>query len=376
MEYRVISSDDHVSESPGTWVDRVPASIKEKVPQVKDVAGVSTWFVDGQATQRLGPVKDAKELELRRSTARFQTRPGDWNAPERLKDYTLDGVDAGVLFPNYSGFTGDPMPMINDLDVRMECIRAYNDWLVDEFCATDPKRLIPLALTPPWDIELAMGEITRSVKKGHRGAIFGAALDVFGYHPTWDRYWDSFYATLEDLGVPLIFHQPSATMDRPTVQNPKVELPPYIRSAVSLSHAHSLIYPTLEFMMSGILERHPKLKLFLAESGVSWLPFTLNQLDYYWPKVGRFDKNELRMLPSDYWRRQCYAGFWTDVITPAVVRWVGEDNVMWEADYLHSIATYPQSQKLISESLAEITDEAVRAKIVAGNCVNLFELNG
>ena len=77
----------------------------------------------------------------------------------------------------------------------------------------------------------------------------------------------------------------------------------------------------------------------------------------------------------DNLRRQCHAGFWTDVITPAVVRWVGEDNVMWEADYLHTIATFPQSQKLISESLAEITDEAIRDKIVAGNCVNLFELN-
>ena len=374
MEYKVISSDDHVSEGPGTWIDRVPSKMKDKVPQVHSVDGVSTWFVDGKPTERLGPVKDAEELEIRRITARFQTRPGDWDPIERLKDYTLDAVDAGVLFPNYSGFTGNPMPMIEDLEVRLECIKAYNDWLVDEFCATDPKRLVPLALIPPWNGELAVNEAIRSVKKGHKGVIFGAALDVFDYHPTWDKYWYPFYATLEDLGVPLVFHQPSATMDRPSVKNPNLEIPTYIKSAISLSHAHSLIYPTLEFLMSGILEHHPKLKVFLAESGVSWLPFTLNQLDYYWPKISRFDRNELRMQPSDYWRRQCYAGFWTDVVSNAVVKWVGEDNLMWEADYLHTIATFPQSQKLISESLSEITDERIRSKILATNCVNLFEL--
>ncbi|MQF83178.1 hypothetical protein FIM02_03340, partial [SAR202 cluster bacterium AD-802-E10_MRT_200m] len=237
MEYKVISSDDHVSEGPGTWIDRVPSKMKDKVPQVHSVDGVSTWFVDGKPTERLGPVKDAEELEIRRVTARFQTRPGDWDPIERLKDYTLDAVDAGVLFPNYSGFTGNPMPMIEDLNVRLECIKAYNDWLVDEFCSADPKRLVPLALIPPWDGELAVNEAIRSVKKGHKGVIFGAALDVFDYHPTWDKYWYPFYSQREELGVPLVFHQPSATMDRPSVKNPNLEIPSYIKSAISLSHA-------------------------------------------------------------------------------------------------------------------------------------------
>ena len=78
--------------------------------------------------------------------------------------------------------------------------------------------------------------------------------------------------------------------------------------------------------------------------------------------------------PENSWD-QCHAGFWSDVITPDVVEWVGEENILWEGDYLHTIATFPQSQKIISESLGKITDEAMRAKILAGNSVKLFGLN-
>jgi len=375
MSYKVISSDDHVSEGPGTWVDRVPARMRDQVPQIQVLNGISTWCIGSEPTQRLGPVRDAEELEIRKATARFQTRPGDWDPVERLKDYTLDSVDAGVLFPNYSGFTGDPCNMVKGHEVQMECIRAYNDWLVDEFCATDPTRLIPLALLPAWDIELAIGEATRAVKSGHRGVIWGAALDVFGYTPTWEKYWDPFYAAVQEMGIPLVFHQPSAMMDRAIFQDPSVKMPQYMRSSASINHVQSLIYPCVELMMSGILERHPKLDVFFAESGASWIPYTLNQCDYYWPRYSRFDGNELRMLPSDYWRRQCYAGFWTDIISPQVVDWLGEDNVLWEGDYLHTIATFPNSRNIQAESLKDIVDSNIRAKILAGNSVKLFKLD-
>ena len=81
------------------------------------------------------------------------------------------------------------------------------------------------------------------------------------------------------------------------------------------------------------------------------------------------------MLPSDYFRRQCHAGFWSDVITPDVVEWVGEENILWEGDYLHTIATFPRSKEFQAESLAKITDKGTRAKILAGNSVKLFGLS-
>jgi predicted TIM-barrel fold metal-dependent hydrolase len=266
------------------------------------------------------------------------------------------------------------LEQVKDLKVRLECIKAYNDWLLEEFCATNPKRLVPVALIPPWDVDLAVAETARVARKGYRAVLFGPALDIFGYKPTFDRYWDPFYTTLEEAGMILSFHQPSAAMDRAYFQDPKNPVPGAIKTALNVAHTHSLIYPTAELLLSGILERFPKLKVFLAEAGVSWIPYTLSQADYWWPRNGRWDNNELRMPPSMYWKRQCSAGFWLDYVSPTVVREVGEDNVMWEADYLHTLTTFPQSRFYQEKSLEEIKDQTLREKILWGNAEKLFAI--
>ena len=102
--------------------------------------------------------------------------------------------------------------------------------------------------------------------------------------------------------------------------------------------------------------------------------YTLSQSDYNYKLFSPYDGNELTMLPSDYFRRQCHAGFWSDVITPELVEWVGEDNILWEGDYLHTIATFPQSQEIIDISLKAVKDPTIRHKLLAGNSIKLFGL--
>jgi predicted TIM-barrel fold metal-dependent hydrolase len=123
-----------------------------------------------------------------------------------------------------------------------------------------------------------------------------------------------------------------------------------------------------------MLERVPRLKIFLAESGASWVPFTLFQCDHYFPVYSRFDGNILRMKPSEYARRQVFHGFYYDAISPTVIEHVGEDNIMWEADYVHSVSTFPNSRSAQEASLRDVPDERIRNKILAGNAVKLFKL--
>jgi predicted TIM-barrel fold metal-dependent hydrolase len=379
--YNVVSVDDHVSESPTTFIDRVPSAMKDRVPTTKkDASGITTYYVGDQPiTWARHYLSDAEEGELRRSSDSLMITyandpPGEWDAVARLRDYDLDGVDAGVLFHNFSGGGGNPLSAVTELDVRLECIKAVNDWVVEEYCAADPHRLFGLAVVPPWDIDLAKEEAIRAISLGHRGITWGPVMDAFGYKPTWDEYWDPLYAVLQEANIPLCIHVGFDPYRNVGIRQDLEKAPRFVTTAVQIFGTHTLMYPLVEILMSGLLERFPGLKVYFAEGGASWAPYTIQMCDHYWPRYIAFDRNILRMAPSDYARRQVSYGFFYDVITPTVVEALGENNVMWEADYCHTVTTFPNSRKYQEESLRTVTDERLRTKILAQNAVDLFHL--
>jgi predicted TIM-barrel fold metal-dependent hydrolase len=190
---------------------------------------------------------------------------------------------------------------------------------------------------------------------------------------------------LEEMGVPISIHLGGVNFGqmgiRTTVNflgvgqdvNPKG--PSFLHTCLSIAGpVMGNQYPLIEILMSGMLERHPRLKVYLAEGGASWAPYLLRQCDYYWQRYSALDRNNLRMFPSEYARRQVYYGAFLDPITPEVIKVVGEDKLMWEGDYNHTVATFPKSRAFQEESLALITDQEVRAKILAGNAVKVFRM--
>lgn len=379
MQYRVISSDDHVVEPADVFTRRVPARLHDRVPHIERRDGKDLWVVEGRVVGRIFskagvPFSEWSEL---RDEARYDSiRPGAFDPVERLKDYDIDGVDASVLFPNpIVGFAGDPLFSVRDTEARLAGIRAYNDWLVEDFCGVDPRRLIPLCVLPSWDVDLAVEEARRSVGKGHRGIVFAGAMDVFGGTPTWDPYWDPLWAASQDLDVPVCFHQISAAMDRPTAK----EAPPPDQSGIIAArvvwHICTLVPVLPEILFCGMLDRFPRLKVFLAEGGVGWIPFVLSQSDFVWERNRFWARPRLKLPPSEYWRRQCAAGFWSEPITPHAVELLGADSILWEGDYPHTILTWPDSQHHIEKSLSAIPDVTVRDKILSGNAIRLFGLD-
>ncbi len=354
----------------------------DRVPHVERRDGRDFWILDGKVvggiSANLGVPFVEWDTPGRHSMARSYDTvvAGSFNPVERLKDYDRDGVDAAVLFPNgFIGFAGDPLYSIKEPEVRLRCIQAYNDWLVEEFCAPNPQRLIPLCVLPSWDAALAAAEARRAVKIGHRGVIFGAAMDVFGQPATFDPYWDPLWAAAQEMDIPVSLHQPSSLMDRPTVKGATPpEIAPAINRALGVWHVCTLVPVLPELILCGILDRFPRLKFFLAEAGVGWIPFVLNQCDYTWERIRRTGGPETKLRPSDYWRRNFTAGFWSEPITEFLVEYLGAETMMWEADYPHSITTSPDSQAHIERSLSRITDEATRQRLVGANAATLFKL--
>ena len=160
----------------------------------------------------------------------------------------------------------------SDPALQVACYAAWNDWAVEEFNASAPDRLCVLAFLPSHSPEAAAAELERCAALGHRGAI----IDVFAIDlgdPAWDRLW----AAAEDTGLPISFHLKGGT-------SPKLsyEIGKWKSAAFATVLPLQLDEPLATMVFSGALERHPGLKLVLAESGVGWLPYFLTRMDLEW----------------------------------------------------------------------------------------------
>ena len=390
MQYRIISSDDHVTEPADLFVRRLSNTLQNRAPRVKQFNGEDRWVVGDKIVSPTGAartnLKTPHEKRAPHPPATYQTcEPGIWRPEPRLKDYDADGIDAAVLFPDFfPGFAGNPFWSLGeDFELRLACIKAWNVWLIDEFCAVNRARLIPLCLLPAWSVEESIKELQRCAKKGCTGIIWGGVLDIFGLPTLFDSHWDPVWAAAQDANMVICMHQQSALLDRRTAARPngwtaddRKNLPG-LYEAMTTWHASSSIMPLVEVICSGMLQRFPQLKVFFGEAGVGWIPYAIEQADFFWKRNKSWDNSPLTMPPSHYWRRQCAAGFWYERIDSYIIDQLGEDNIMFEADYPHQITDNGinrGSQGYIDTSLARVTDAQVRHKALAGNAVRFFGL--
>ncbi len=121
-----------------------------------------------------------------------QMRPGCYDPVERLKDMDEAGVLASINFPSFPRFCGQVFWEAKDKDLALLCVKAYNDWMIDEWCGADPGRLIPLTIIPLWDPQEAVKEIERTAAKGSNSFCFSENFEPLGLPTIHDPsgYWD------------------------------------------------------------------------------------------------------------------------------------------------------------------------------------------
>jgi predicted TIM-barrel fold metal-dependent hydrolase len=243
-------------------------------------------------------------------------------------------------------------------------LRIYNEWLAD-FCRTHPDRFGGLACIPSHDMEAAVTEIRRVAK---RGGVRG--LDIAnrrGMTPLWDPWWNPMWDAAAETGLPVHFHTVGGTLPDYT------KMPPKVGRAAHATFISSFQLHMAELLMavifSGVLERHPKLKLVIGESGTGWIPYVLDHMDLEWED--QYKDLDLTMKPSDYWRRQCYATYQSDRIGVKLIDELGEDNVMWGSDFPHPDGIWPDSQEYITRELGHLPEKQ-RRKIVRDNAAKLY----
>jgi predicted TIM-barrel fold metal-dependent hydrolase len=361
MEYRLISADSHVNPPPTMWRDYLGAEFRERAPRLEKTGEGDFQIFEGRRTPLLGiNAMAGRKFEEYSLTVRrlSEQRPGGWDPAERLKDQDIDGVQAEVLYG------GGPLPS-QDAQLRRASYFAYNDWLA-EFCSANPRRLLGVAYIPCEEVEEATGEIRRTARKGLAGAVIPRFPPGGGnwFDPRWEPLWD----TLVEVGWPAGVHVGGRgrEMAMPSLDSTGF-LADLLMSKFAMGEAIAIL------VLSGILERHPELRVISVESQIGWMSFAHYYLDHLWERHRYWTKSALKERPSYYFKRQVYATFMEDPVGLRECHQIGIDNIMWSSDYPHSETTWPKSKEL-TENWFKDFDAQDRAKICAANAQRLYNL--
>jgi uncharacterized protein len=210
VKYGLISVDDHVQEPPELWTQRLSKSRwGERMPRLERTAdGRQRWVADGQVLldgrlARVGALMADRNCEPNRWE---EVPPAAYLPSERLKAMDAAGTDYSVLYPTVAGLAGEAFGKLQDPELELACVQAYNDWLIEEWAAAS-ERFIPHCIVPIGPIETTVAEIERAVAKGHRGVIFPSLpmhlRDV--PHVSGPEY-DPVWRICEELNVPVCLH--------------------------------------------------------------------------------------------------------------------------------------------------------------------------
>jgi predicted TIM-barrel fold metal-dependent hydrolase len=395
---RIISVDDHVVEPPDLWTKRLPAKYQDKGPRVvRDRARFSftggtfayekgvtdgewcDWWLYDELVYpfpKLSAAVGFDDLDVTPTTF-DEIRPGCWIQSERLADMDANHVDASICFPNtlprFCGQTfyeqgvkregGDP-------ELARLCVAAYNDWMIDEWCAGDGKgRLIPLTMIPLWDAELAAAEVRRCAANGSFAVAFSENPHPLGLPSIHSGHWDPFFTACQETDTVVCMHIGSSS--RMPATSP--DAPFIVSSTLTFQNAMGSM---LDYIFSGTLERFPTLKIAYSEGQVGWMPYVLERADKLWAE--RSDNSfgtSLPRPPTSYIPGRVYGCIFDDETGLRNRDAVGIDQICFETDYPHADSTFPHSKKVAADISAQARLDADEIyKLVRGNAIRAFGL--
>jgi predicted TIM-barrel fold metal-dependent hydrolase len=340
---RAIDTDTHITEPPDVWTARVSTKKwGDAVPHVERVDGRDVWFIKDQTVGGPGFTTMAGfNGSVPESPMGYDDIPkSSYDAHERLKHMDAEKIHAQVLYPNVGGFGSGGFLKLKEPELMLECVRAYNDFLVD-WCSADPNRLIPVAAMPFWDVNECVKEVERAVAKGHKAVLACSQPDSWGEPSLSTPYWDPFWAAVQEAGVPISFHIGSGDLSDLLTD------PNNIGMRSNFARVSSMIFMQnvtciADLIFGGVCHRYPDLKLVSVESGVGWLPSYLEAADWQFVNSElRKEHPEYDLLPSEYFKRQIYGCFWfeSDGLRDACAHL--PDNIMWETDFPHPTCQHP-----------------------------------
>jgi len=381
--FAVADVDSHVIEPPDLWTSRVSSKWGDLVPHVEyhERRQEDIWYIGERRLFGVAAFAQAAWPEFPPSHPRTMSEalPAAVDPKARLEYMDSIGVYYQVLYPNILGFHShvflDTMPRA----LATECVRAYNDWLV-EFASADARRLVPMMMLPFWDVDESVAEMQRCYETGHKGVLLAARYDKVGLPRLVDDHWEPLLGLAQEMDLSINFHVGFLAFDaddRLTVDQRKKLDYAQGTSLSLLGNAQNIA----EVVLSGVCHRYPDLNFVSVENGAGWLPFLAETMDWQWIGVGAHQEYPERLMPSEYLRRQIFGMYWYEQLTLGLVLDQLGDNLMFETDFPHATslspgpASYsPNPREVMERSLAGVPDE-VAGKVLQHTATRLYRLD-
>ncbi|MEZ4216482.1 MAG: amidohydrolase family protein [Myxococcota bacterium] len=380
----VIDVDTHITEPPDLWASRLPARMRAEAPRIVTIerpdgrGKMELWSVgDGAAAVPVGHTAVAGWPDpFPAAPSGFaECPPASYDATARLAYMDSIGVWATALYPNVGGFGNQAFLQLRDEELKRECVRAYNDFLFD-WVAPDPRRFIPIVSLPFWDVAASVAEIERTAKLGAKGLLFTGEPHTHGMPRLASAHWTPLWEAAVAHDLPVSFHLGNGEFTNGFSPD---SLRDYGVGATNARTAVQLFLDNgkqlVDLLLSGVLARHPALRVVSVESGIGFIPFVLESCDYAFEYSRiRQERPEFALKPSEYFARQVYGCYFFEEHAPQqLLDDIGVERVLFETDYPHPICLYGNVREKIDAGLAGKPAD-VRRKVLFENAAKLYRV--
>jgi predicted TIM-barrel fold metal-dependent hydrolase len=388
--YRYISADSHLEIDSKHWLERVPTKYRDLAPRlVRQPDGSDAWTI-GDKIVRPAAAADLYGGKGRDQyvpfDGRYEGTPGTGSAEQRVREQDRDGIDAEVLFPSQQG--GPKFwRRVEDDDAYKAIVRAYNSWLAEEYCAVDPARLIGVGILPlANDLAAVIEELEYCARAGFKTALLQGFPSGKPYPSEED---DLFWSRALELNMPISVH---VDLERGGERKGPLFKYPKEPDEVMKKLTHDLVdqvgrfgpvrgngsIAAVQWVLSGLFDRFPTLRIFFAENQIGWIPFFLQGADVRYDRHHRWAERllglkPLRRPPSEYIREHCLWGFQFDRVGVELRHKINVDRLMWGSDFPHQESDWPESLKIIDKNFAGVPEDE-KHRMVCGNAVEFFHL--